>query len=418
MTHILRESFQMKLNPKNFNLTNKKRSFDYGLEGLRGLAAVWVVYGHATGFENQLDPTYHPVKNPLFFLHASHGAVLIFFVLSGYVIGLTNTSTFSYARAKQYLIRRIVRLWPIYIVAIVISSFFSANGSTTNILGNLFFLQGVTVPILSGNTILWTLNYEIIYYLLFLFIWRYRPNPLLLILCACATGLIGWLSPNFPQLVSGYAVGWIFWLAGLWLAWRVPQARMKRQVPLFSYLCILIATNHFSTGKVILNGLGFSNPEAAIINLSDFALLPICILLIACITQRFFVGLFWVRMMAFLLPLSTFIVLVLKGRLLENISWSTSSLFLVVALVSSKILLRPDWLRKLSYLGSISYGIYIFHMPAMHLIHSSWFPFVGTPTSFGLRILCWLLLVVGFSHIMERKFQPRVKFWFKRHNLA
>jgi peptidoglycan/LPS O-acetylase OafA/YrhL len=407
----------MELTLTSPEISHNRQSFDYGLEGLRGLAAIWVAYSHVVHYEKQLDPTYHPAENPLFFLHAAHASVLIFFILSGYVIGLTNTSSFSFPRVKQYLFRRVFRLFPIYVISILISGLVSPYDSIATIVSNLFFLQNLTSPTLSGNIVLWTLNYEVFYYLIFLLVWCYRPNILFLILGSLAIGLIGWLVPSFPQIISGYAVGWIFWLAGLWISWNVPQAENKKKVPLLSYLCLLIASNHLGMGLVVLNGLGLKNPNALFINLSDLSLFPICFLLISFITQRYFPAIKWMQRLSFLLPSFNIILLLLIGRLGENISWSTSALLVVAAFCSLKIFVSPDWLSPISYLGSISYGIYIFHMPIMHLVHD-WLPFNGSLSTFLLRAVIWLILTISLSHFLERHIQPKIKLWSKRHKLT
>lgn len=417
MSCILTSTLQPSSDLLCSKLGKHKPSFNYGLEGLRGLAALWVGYAHVANFENQLDPAYHPSTNPLSFLHSAHAAVLIFFVLSGYVIGLTNTSNFSWIRVKQYLLRRIVRLFPIYVVAILLSSFFSPADSIKTILGNLIFLQNIAVPVLSGNVILWTLNYEVVYYLIFIFVWRYRPKTIPLLIVSCSLGLIGWLMPSFPSVVSGYAAGWVFWLAGLWLAWRIPEGKQVQKIPLVSYFCILAATDHFSTGKIILNGLGFPNAEHTIVNISDLILLPICLLLIACITNRYFSKIKWIEKISFLLPICNVIMLLIFGRLFENTSWTMASAYVLAALLCYKFTPRVNWLEKLSYIGSISYGIYILHMPIMHLIHD-YFPFSGSPFTFYLRALLWFTLVIGLSHLLERWMQPQIKSWSKTHILS
>jgi len=100
--------------------TRSKASHNYALEGLRGLAALWVAYAHVFGFKYELDPAYHLTFPFQDYFHAAHGGILIFFVLSGYVIGLTNQAPFSRANALPYLLRRFIRLYPIYLLSIIL----------------------------------------------------------------------------------------------------------------------------------------------------------------------------------------------------------------------------------------------------------------------------------------------------------
>ncbi len=154
----------------------KKPKFDSAIEGLRGLAALWVCLSHAIG---DLDRTYEPAS---IFGHFTVGreAVWIFFILSGYVIGLTSTEEFSKKNAYSYLLKRGVRLVPMYLLAIAISYLVSPIDSWQVIFGNIFFLQNLAVPVISANRALWSLNYEVIYYLVFLLIWRFRPKIFLM----------------------------------------------------------------------------------------------------------------------------------------------------------------------------------------------------------------------------------------------
>lgn len=91
-----------------------RKIYDYALEGLRGLAALWVAYSHIFFYEFKLDPAYHPTFSFGSLFNAAHGGILIFFALSGYVIGLTNQLPFTKSNAIRYLLRRFIRLYPIY----------------------------------------------------------------------------------------------------------------------------------------------------------------------------------------------------------------------------------------------------------------------------------------------------------------
>lgn len=392
--------------------SRETRLYDYGLEGLRVLAAFWVGYAHVFNFKNLLDPNFHPSNKYLGALHAAHGAVLIFFILSGYVIGLTNTKPCNKSRIFNYLVRRIVRLVPIYFIAVIFSVIAAPQDSLQVILGNLFFLQPGIVRVLSSNPILWTLNYEVIYYLIFLLIWYYKPKSQYLFLGALIIAIIGWIVPDFPQLLSAYASGWIFWLSGLWLAWRAKPNNSSHKFPLWSYLLLIAATNHFATGKIILNGLGLVNKNADIISLSDLTLLPICFLIICSITNRD-VNFKWLNIISFVIPLSTVSLLMITGRLWSNSHWIISTVYTVLSLILVAYKLNSDVLNKMAFLGSISYAFYVFHVPIMHLIHN-YFPVSGSLFSFILRFGTWFLLTVGISTVLELVVQPKIKVWSKQ----
>lgn len=405
---------RMQPSPKiNFN---KNKFYNYALEGLRGLAAFWVGYAHIFNFTNLLDPSFHPSNKYITDLHASHAAVLIFFILSGYVIGLTNTEKCNKSRIINYLIRRTIRLVPIYFIAIIFSILASPYDSLEVILGNLLFLQPLAVPVLSGNPILWTLNYEVVYYLLFILIWYYRPKSIYLFLGSLMIAILGWISPTFPQLLSAYASGWIFWLFGLMLAWRKPLHNSKHKIPLLSYFLILAATNHFYSGKILLNGIGLVNPNALIINLSDLALLPICLLIIFSITGHIENNKL-LQIVSLSIPITTTILLISMGRLLSNPNWIISSIYTVLSLLLWFFKTNPNFLAKLSYFGSISYGFYVLHMPMMYFIHN-YFPLSGSLLSFTMRAITWFFITTSICIVLELVMQPKIKHWSKQKLLT
>jgi|ERR1035437_1208945 peptidoglycan/LPS O-acetylase OafA/YrhL len=88
--------------------------FDPELEGLRGFAALGVMFYHGVGTRG-LDVAYKP-EGFLAYLSLSGLGVYLFFVLSGYVIGINyqNRSTF---KTGLYLKKRLVRLYPLYLIS-------------------------------------------------------------------------------------------------------------------------------------------------------------------------------------------------------------------------------------------------------------------------------------------------------------
>jgi peptidoglycan/LPS O-acetylase OafA/YrhL len=393
-------------------------NFDLNLEGLRGFAALSVGYSHIFGFKNFLDPSYHPGAY-LNYLQAAHAAVLIFFMLSGYLIGLTNSQIkFSLQKVKLYLIRRGIRLIPIYWITIIFSVLVTPKNNWQDILGNCVFLQILIFKPIQNNTVLWSLNYEVFYYLLFLLIWWLKPKLISVVISCLVISTIGWILPVFPQLLHSYAAGWVFWLIGLGLAWNIqPISKKFTQIPLFSYVLLLTATNNLSLGKLILNGLGFKNQYVPIVNLSDLALLPICLVIIATITKRQLLGWKWLQIICFAIPLIGIIFLLLIGRLFENPWWTTSAIFTVAAIILWRFKTDVKLLANLAGIGRISYAFYILHMPVMQLIHDH-FPYQGTSWSFVIRLLVWFATTIGASMLLELVMQPAIKQFLSKRLLA
>ena len=393
--------------------TRSKVPYNHALEGLRGLAALWVAYAHVFGFERQLDPAYHPSSTLHLYSHAAHGGVLIFFALSGYVIGLTNQAPFSRANALRYLLRRFIRLYPIYAISIALAVLVSPHDTWKTVIGNLLFLQVPVASLLSGNGVLWTLNYEVVYYLAFLAIWYFRPKIAPLVCGTFIVACLGWFIPSFPQTLGGYAAGWLFWLFGLWLAWKRPLAESPSKAPLFAYLLLFIANDRLQPLAGFLNSLGFHNPGHSIVNLTDLSYFPVGALVFAAVANRPFSSWRPLPVIAFGFPLAYSSYLLAVGDLFENIVWIICSAYILLAFALVRWRIQPKVLNVFAFIGSISYGIYVLHMPMMHLVHNS-FLWSGSPWSFTLRLLVWVALTIGLSWWLELKLQPVLKRWFQQ----
>lgn len=172
----------------------------YLLDSLRSIAAFCVLLGHwrAMFFVDWKDVD---SKNPLLTIFYAvtgfgHEAVLVFFVLSGYLIGSTIVATKEHPHFwGNYLISRLLRLYIVIIPALALTFFVDSLGlalfggggvysgqrefgalmlrpidsgfAADVFLGNLFFLQTIVVPIYGSNAPMWSLSNEFWYYIIF-----------------------------------------------------------------------------------------------------------------------------------------------------------------------------------------------------------------------------------------------------------
>lgn len=395
----------------------KKSSYDSNLEGVRGLAALSVASSHVLFLKNFLDPTYHP---HIYFgyLHAAHSAVLLFFLLSGYVIGLTTIKDYANQELGSYILRRAVRILPIYLIAISLGVLAEPNDELNLIIGNFFFLQNFdkyfnfSLHPIAGDRAVWTLNYEVVYYLGFILVWRLKPKNFVFLVLSILISAMGWFFPSFPQFISGYASGWIFWLSGLLLSWKVKPAIDKESYfPLISYILLFHGTNHLLTGESILNALGFANQSASFVCFPDLTILPICILIICEITARYFYGFIYLRLLCFLIPIFHLLGLILTGSIFEEPKWIAASFYIILSILLFKYDTSPNVLRNINFMGRISYAFYLLHMPIAILMRK-YFPWQGTALSFCLGLLIWLVITISLSSFLEILIQPKIKFYF------
>ena len=81
----------------------------YTLDGMRGVAAIIVVIGHASGLLSPIPP-------PRLWL-----AVDLFFILSGFVLGGIYEPRFSNGMGvREFMLHRYIRLYPLWIVGLSI----------------------------------------------------------------------------------------------------------------------------------------------------------------------------------------------------------------------------------------------------------------------------------------------------------
>jgi len=195
-----------------------------------------------------------------------HQAVIIFFAMSGYLVGgpairMLWSGTFAWV---PYMARRLSRLWIVVIPALVLTLAFDTVGASLSggagydgsynallssgpgaqgladspvaFLGNVLFLQTVTVPVFGSNGPLWSLANEFWYYV-------FIPMALwvALGLAARRIRLIGivLLAAMVVLLPAAFIVGGFVWLGG---AVAAVVARNPSLKPLFEHNLARAAT--------------------------------------------------------------------------------------------------------------------------------------------------------------------------------
>ena len=201
------------------------------LEALRGFAALYVVL-------------FHTLPQKIFLWGINVGtifrfgpeAVIVFFVLSGFVIKYTfhRSADKSF---KYYFTRRFIRLYIplffIFLLGYVIKCYSEgtlANPEWRTLLGNIFMLQdvisqkpNVIAAAYMGNGVLWSLSYEWWFYMLFFVLATYINSEKLnkwvniLVLVAAASYVI------YPFMVNRLAMYFAIW----WIGVRFAETYIK-----------------------------------------------------------------------------------------------------------------------------------------------------------------------------------------------
>ncbi len=302
-------------------------------EFLRGFAAFYVFFHHTIFQFNILEKD--SILGKLFSF--GQEAVMLFFLLSGYVISLSLLKRkYSFS---EYFKHRFLRIYPILIFVVLISillkvSYTNIDFNFQNLILNLLMLQDISAlkpgtfadPFL-GNSPLWSLSYEwwfyMIFYLHLVFQNKVYNKLNFLIFSGFFFSFIGLISfYYFPNQISLILMYYYIWLSG-------------------AIVCLIFYDNNFNKRK----------------NLSVLLLMYFLLILI-------------------------YFLLFINGKeyksigthpVLELRHYITSFIFLIISLAYSKYLFNylknKDYYQKFLKLGvrpaSISFGVYVIHYPVM-----------------------------------------------------
>lgn len=377
-----------------------------GVEALRALAALLVLSSHLLGPNLRL-PDF--LRN----FGAGRGGVLLFFVISGYVIGLTNRKPWSQVSIRDYWRRRFRRLAPLYILAVLFSLGIACIGGRSPSLaaaaGHVLCLQnienylGISIQPVSSNPALWTVNYEMVFYALFLVVWSLRPTAFTVFGTCAALTLAGFILPTSHFFVLSYATGFIFWLSGLALAWGASKADPlpDGRFPLLGLALLLFVTHHAAPLSVALDFAGVDFTQLPWINIGDLALVPVCVLLVGAgagvIRRPGVISL----LLCVVPPLATVGAALSTGHSLSEGRWAVAALTSVLGatLIWSNVG-TASLLQRLAPWGAISYAVYLFHYP-IHELFLAW-----SPNGLLSVIIPSFIVTIAVALFLEHRFQP------------
>jgi len=235
------------------------------LDAIRGIAALVVVVHHVflvfqAEMRTALNPWIYEAVNVL--QGYNKEAVLLFFVLSGYSIGLSTAKTppSSWQRTRDYLIRRAKRILPLYYLSFAwtfllgcIYGLDRPSFQVSTLLGNMAFLQtsasskGNWFEPYGDNGPYWSLSYEVFFYAVLPGALsalnssaRGRSSPDQMIFVAIGASLLG-LAFNqvMPSPFSQFLTLWIVWVLGF-ISVNLP--RSPRHLMLLASPFLLFAT--------------------------------------------------------------------------------------------------------------------------------------------------------------------------------
>lgn len=251
------------------------------LDQCRWLAALFVVAAH---LRNLLFVNYAALRNKgialklFYFLTGfGHEAVIVFFVISGILVGGTALHEFREKRfsIRNFFIRRFSRIYIVLIPALLIGylldnvglgyfndsqlythsewySFnapFAARSSWDILLGNALMLHHIVVPTFGSNEPLWSLAYEWWYYCLFCFAIGLAGAANGRLARTCHAALIVFL---FLVLPAKLLIWFLLWLLGAAIG-TAPLNRIRIS-PIFGYILFFGALALARVGHATYSG--------------------------------------------------------------------------------------------------------------------------------------------------------------------
>lgn len=228
------------------------------LDVLRGGAALAVVAQHARTYlfaDLSVLPRQPLAVRAVYFLTGfGHAAVMVFFVLSGFLVGGSALAAIEQGRFswRRYLLQRGTRLWIVLIPALALTALWDHAGllvtahpatlavhartnaigshpwtveghGVTAFVGNALFLMNFLVPTFGSNGSLWSLANEFTYYVLFplaAIAVIDRRDSRRSIIAVALFALLAWLVER--QILEWGAI----WLMGTAVA-RAPRLRLS-----------------------------------------------------------------------------------------------------------------------------------------------------------------------------------------------
>ncbi len=340
------------------------------LTGLRFFAALSVLIYHFYGIE---------VLN-------GHYGVILFFVLSGFLITyllLEEHDTYGTIFLKQFYIRRILRIWPLYYLAILLTFIFlftPAGAAMNN--GNvfkslpyyLFFIPNVAFVLGMGIgpiSILWSVGAEEQFYLLWALLLKFFKHRFLVVM-----GFIFIFFIAVPNLLDFITYHFVF--------------RGSTKLRLASSIIYYLSFNSMATGAILAYVLKYHPRYLHFIFLKPVQLITYALVILC-----------WV--INFSPPYATDqMYATLFGLIIVNLAANPGT---IISLEN----------KFLNYLGKISYGLYVyqyFTFTMASFIVLCIFPSTGEK-SFTLFVIS-LAITVAIASISYQFFEKPFLNWKAR----
>jgi peptidoglycan/LPS O-acetylase OafA/YrhL len=342
-----------------------------GVQATRGLAALMVVMCHSQAmfekYHNRGLTTPSWFSNPLIAVFGTAG-VDVFFVISGFII--THVAWNHFGREsfnREFLAKRLIRIVPMYWICTTVMAvaFFvfptlirsGRQSSLGHVICSYLFLpwkQGDdTTPLL---TVGWSLNYEMLFYLVFALCLPFaRPRALL----SMVVGLL--IVFGLANILTAMALSSHFWF----------------------FADSMILEFLFGIGLAVSFRAGYLKKGWGIL----------------------FFGLGWVALIAMVAQFGSDL------HEWRGLAWGVPSAFIVAGAISWSHLGRVP--KTLVVLGDISYSLYLVHFFCQVAIGRSWIA-VNPNVPSELLLVLLVLIPCGVAYLANRWIERPSNDWLLR----
>lgn len=214
----------------------------YALDVLRFVLAMLIVvlhffemfgYSVVTNYQNAVPLLGIPIYHAVF----SH-AVDVFFVLSGFTIYYSTRNLYS---TREFLAKRVARIFPIYVIATLIAIPFwnmipptspLHKDFTISYIVNSFILRPDTQPFIIS--VAWTLAFEWVFYMIFAFVlkishkYRAEITSLILGICLLLTFVVSQPSSGYLNILLNDRMMFIEFISGMLIAQYFNRITLKQ----------------------------------------------------------------------------------------------------------------------------------------------------------------------------------------------
>ena len=336
---------------ENITLAPSSATLIAPLDGLRGLAALIVIVSH---FSNETL-----LWNGLLGKGAGQTAVMLFFILSGFLMSYLHINQpFTAANVKQYALRRIARVYPLFLIAallplILLDIHFPGGIAMNTITTFPEYLRQIAL-IDRGALVFWTIRIELLFYVAFIGIWMLHRS-----------------------LKRSWATAALLLAAIAFLRVR----NYNFQIEFFAHV------HYFLFGVLsalaLRQGSKFKNPLLATVSLLLLAATPLTYPMV------------WVALLHHA-PIAQSDVLM--------VSWRSDIVAILLITLFNFMLRDGRWLsallssRPARWLGKVSYSIYLLH----YFVLSALLSLLPKTVPIALQFAACLILILVVSELSNR----------------